>query len=118
LTSPSGDVAPVGLGAETLYTGLYGTDTFDVTSRLSVTGGARFNFAQIGLMDELGNDPELNGNHTYAHFNPMIGATYKLTPNLTFYGDYAVTNRAPTYRWPRSAARGVPPISIFCSHPH
>ena len=105
IDQPSGDVAPVGLGATTLYTGLYATDTFDVTSRLSVTAGGRFNFAQINLMDELGNDPALNGNHNYTHFNPMAGATYKLTPNLTFYGDFAVANRAPT------------PLELACSDP-
>ena len=105
IDQPSGDVAPVGLGATTLYTGLYATDTFDVTSRLSVTTGARFNFAQINLTDELGNDPALNGNHNYTHFNPMAGATYKLTPNLTFYGDFAVANRAPT------------PLELACSDP-
>ena len=105
IDQPSGDVAPVGLGATTLYTGLYATDTFDVTSRLSVTAGGRFNFAQINLTDELGNDPGLNGNHTYTHFNPMIGATYKLTPNLTFYGDFAEANRTPT------------PLELACSDP-
>ena len=83
IDQPSGDVAPVGLGATTLYTGLYATDTFDVTPRLSITAGGRFNFAQINLTDELGNDPLLNGSHDYIHFNPMIGATYKLTPNIT-----------------------------------
>jgi iron complex outermembrane recepter protein len=105
INQPSGDVAPVGLGATTLYTGLYATDTFDVTSRLSVTAGGRFNFAQIALTDELGNDASLTGNHTYTHFNPMIGATYKLTPNLTFYGDFAEANRAPT------------PLELECSDP-
>ena len=70
IDQPSGDVAPVGLGATTLYTGLYATDTFDVTSRLSVTAGARYNFAQINLNDELGNNSALNGNNTYTHFNP------------------------------------------------
>ena len=105
IDQPSGDVAPVGLGATTLYSGLYATDTFDVTSRLSVTAGGRFNFAQINLTDELGNDPALSGNHTYTHFNPMVGATYKLTPNLTFYGDFAEANRAPT------------PLELACSDP-
>jgi iron complex outermembrane receptor protein len=105
IDQPSGDVAPVGLGAQTLYTGLYATDTLDLTSRLSVTAGARYNFAQIKLNDELGNDSALNGNNTYTHFNPMIGATYKLTPNLTLYGDYAVANRAPT------------PLELACSDP-
>jgi iron complex outermembrane recepter protein len=105
IDQPSGDVAPVGLGATTLYTGLYATDTFDITPRLSVTAGGRFNFAQIALTDELGNDALLNGSHTYSHFNPMIGATYKLTPNLTFYGDFAEANRAPT------------PLELACSDP-
>jgi iron complex outermembrane recepter protein len=105
IDQPSGDVAPVGLGSTTLYTGLYATDTFDVTSRLSITAGGRFNFAQINLTDELGNDPALSGNHIYTHFNPMIGGTYKLTPNLTAYGDFAVANRAPT------------PLELACSDP-
>jgi iron complex outermembrane receptor protein len=56
---PSGDVAPVRLGATTLYSGIYATDTFDVTSRLSLTAGGRFNIAEIDLQDELGNDPGL-----------------------------------------------------------
>src|SRR6516225_7074872 len=102
---PSGDVAPVGLGATTRYTGIYATDTFDVTNRLSITTGGRFNFAQINLSDELGNNDLLNGDHGYSHFNPMIGATYKLTANLTLYGGYSVANRAPT------------PLELGCSDP-
>jgi iron complex outermembrane recepter protein len=105
IDQPSGDVAPVGLGATTLYAGVYTTNNFDVSPRLAVTAGARFNFAQITLTDELGNDPLLNGSHDYSHFNPMIGATYKITPNLTAYGDFAVANRAPT------------PLELGCSNP-
>jgi iron complex outermembrane receptor protein len=105
IDQPSGDVAPVQLGAKTLYTGLYTTDTFDVTPRLSVTAGGRYNVAQINLQDELGNAPLLNGGHDYGHFNPMIGATFKLTPNLTVYGGYAEANRAPT------------PLELACSDP-
>jgi iron complex outermembrane receptor protein len=105
INAPAGDVAPVQMGAQTLYTGVYASDTFDVTNRLAVTAGARFNIAQIALTDQLGNDPALNGSHGYNHFNPMIGATYKLTPNLTLYGDYAIANRAPT------------PLELGCSDP-
>jgi iron complex outermembrane recepter protein len=100
-----GGVAPVGLGAHTLYTGIYATDTLDLTKRLSLTFGARYNIANIALTDELGNDSELNGNDNYFHFNPMVGLTYKITPNLTLYGDYAVANRAPT------------PLELECSDP-
>jgi iron complex outermembrane recepter protein len=100
-----GGVAPVGLAAHTLYTGIYATDTLDLTKRLSLNLGARYNFANIILTDELGNDSELNGNDTYTHFNPMIGATCKITPNLTLYGDYVIANRAPT------------PLELECSDP-
>jgi iron complex outermembrane recepter protein len=100
-----GGVAPVGLGAQTLYTGIYATDTLDLTKRLSLTLGARYNIANIILTDELGNDSELNAGDNYFHFNPTIGATYKITPNLTLYGDYAVANRAPT------------PLELECSDP-
>ena len=105
IDQPSGDLAPVGLGAQTLYAGLYATDTLDVTSRLSVTAGGRFNFAQINLQDELGNDALLNGNHSYSRFNPTAGATYKVTPNITVYGGYSEANRAPT------------PLELACSDP-
>jgi iron complex outermembrane recepter protein len=101
----TGGVAPVGLGFQNLYTGIYGTDTLDLTKRLSLTLGARYNVLSMALTDELGDDPQLNVNATYAHFNPMIGATYKITPNLTLYGDYSVANRAPT------------PLEIACSNP-
>jgi len=105
IDQPSGDNAPVGLGAATLYAGLYATDTIDITPRFSVTAGGRFNFAQINLQDEIGDDPLLTGKHTYSHFNPSIGATYKITPNLTVYGGYSVANRAPT------------PLELECSDP-
>ena len=43
-----------------------------------MTAGGRFNLAQIKLVDQLGTD--LNGSHQFTRFNPVIGATYKITP--------------------------------------
>jgi iron complex outermembrane receptor protein len=105
IDQPSGDDAPTELLAKTLYTGLYATDTFDLTSRLSITAGGRFNVAQISLLDLLGNDSELNGSHTYSRLNPVVGATYKITANVTAYAGYAEANRAPT------------PLELACSDP-
>src|SRR5262249_48744151 len=105
INQPSGDVAPVGLLARTLYTGIYATDTLDVTPRLSATFGGRFNVAQIGLRDALGNNDSLNGDHSYSRFNPVIGATFKVPPNLTAYGGYSEANRAPT------------PLELGCADP-
>jgi len=87
-------VAPVDLKTRNTYYGFYATDTIDLTSRLSVTAGGRFNLAQIRLEDQLG--VELNGSHQFSRFNPVIGATYKITPNATVYAGYSEANRAPT----------------------
>jgi iron complex outermembrane receptor protein len=85
---------PVILEATNKYYGFFATDTFDVTSALSVTASVRYNIAQIDLYDQRGTD--LNGLNRYAHFNPAIGGTYKVLPGVTVYGGYSTTNRAPT----------------------
>jgi len=102
----SGDpfsIGPVALRATNRYTGIYALDTFDVTDRFSVTAGGRYNDARIVLEDQIGT--ELNGNHTFARFNPIIGGTYKITPGLTAYAGYSEANRAPT------------PLELGCADP-
>jgi outer membrane receptor protein involved in Fe transport len=87
-------VTPLDLIARTRYYGLYFLNTMDVADRLAVTVGGRYNIADIKLEDQLGDD--LNGDHTFQRFNPMIGATYKVAPGLTLYAGYSESNRAPT----------------------
>jgi iron complex outermembrane receptor protein len=102
----SGDpvsIGPVSLRATNRYTGIYALDTFDVTDAFSISGGGRFNYANIVLQDLIGTD--LNGDHTFSRFNPMIGGTYKITPGLTAYAGYSEANRAPT------------PLELACADP-
>jgi outer membrane receptor protein involved in Fe transport len=96
-------IGPVGLRATNRYTGVYALDTFDVTDRFSVSGGGRFNYASIDLQDQIGTD--LNGSHTFSRFNPMVGGTYKITPEWTAYAGYSEANRAPT------------PLELACADP-
>jgi iron complex outermembrane recepter protein len=105
IDQPDAGLAPVDLRATNTYTGVYLTDTFDVTNRFSVTGGGRFNYAEIDLQDQTGTNPQLNSNNRFQRFNPVIGGTYKITPNLTFYAGYSEANRAPT------------PLELGCSDP-
>jgi outer membrane receptor protein involved in Fe transport len=103
---PSGSpisIGPVDLRATNQYTGLYALDTFDITNAFSLTGGGRFNVANISLQDQIGTS--LNGNDTYTRFNPIIGGTYKITPDLTAYAGYSEANRAPT------------PLELECADP-
>ena len=94
INQPDGSLGPINVKTINDYYGFYATDTFDVTQRLSVTAGGRYNIAQIDLHDELGT--ALTGNNRFARFNPSAGATYKITPDVTGYVGYAEANRAPT----------------------
>ena len=94
ISQPDGEVAPVSVLTTNTYTGLYATNTFDLTSRLSFTTGGRFNYVSIRLNDQLGT--ALNGAHEFNRFNPVAGATYKITPQVTAYAGYSESNRVPT----------------------
>ena len=91
-SSPFGAV-PTSLTADNTYYGFYATDTFDATSELAVTASGRYNVAILNLMDQLGTN--LNGENRYTHFNPALGATYKINPAITAFAGYSQTNRAP-----------------------
>jgi iron complex outermembrane receptor protein len=94
------------LGGTTTYAGVFALDTFNVTKQLAITGGGRFNYAVIGTQDLSGGlSPELNGTNRYNRFNPVIGVTYQITPNVTAYAGYSEANRAPT------------PLETDCSNP-
>ncbi len=102
----SGDpvtIGPVALHAQNIYGGLYAIDNFDVTDRLTLTGGGRLNVANISLQDRLGTS--LDGNDTFVRFNPVVGGTYKLTPEISTYAGYSEANRAPT------------PLELGCADP-
>ena len=87
-------ITPVRVGAINAYYGLYAQDAIDLTSAFILTLSGRLNVAEIDLHDQ--NGTALNGNHSYAHFNPAAGFTYALLPSLTAYAGYSVANRTPT----------------------
>ena len=97
--------SPVSLDARSTYYGLYATDVFDITPRLSLNAGARLNIARINMSDLLGTSPDLNGDSTFTRLNPMAGLAYKATDNVTVYGGYSESNRAPT------------PLELGCANP-
>ena len=97
------DLAPVSLLSNTIYTGLFATDTFEITPQLALTAGGRLNVAQIKLEDQFGGS--LSSDNRFQHFNPVVGATFKVLPNTTVYAGYSEANRAPT------------PLELGCSDP-
>jgi iron complex outermembrane receptor protein len=91
---PDSTSGPVNLKSTNTAYGIYASDTFNVTPELAVTASGRFNLDQVRLMDQVGT--ALNGDAQYKRFNPAVGATYKIRPNVTAYAGYSEANRAPT----------------------
>jgi iron complex outermembrane recepter protein len=103
IDEPDSFLNPISVNANNTYVGVYALDTFNATDRLTLTGGARLNFAGISL--EGTNDALLSGYSHYFHLNPTVGFTYKITPDINFYAGYAMTNRTPT------------PLELGCASP-
>ncbi len=101
---PAGDVSPVKLNAANSYLGVYARDQLELTDQLTFTAGARYNYALISLYDHFSN--QLNGSSKFTHVNPMVGATYKFTPEIAAYASYSESNRAPT------------PLELGCANPN
>jgi iron complex outermembrane receptor protein len=85
---------PVRLHARHTYSGLYATETLDLTPALALTASARYNVADLVLRDRLGS--ALTGTSRYSHFNPAIGLAWRWRPALTLYAGLARNTRAPT----------------------
>ncbi len=98
--------APVTMAAKTRYWGLYALDAFDITGRLTMTAGLRFNSADIDTSDRSGIAPELSGNHHFSRVNPVAGLTWKLADWISAFGGYSEANRAPT------------PLELDCADPN
>ena len=103
IDQPDGTLGPIDVNTTNNYYGFYASDTFDLTPQLAVTLGGRYNLALITLVDKIGT--ALSGSARFTRFNPSAGGTYKITPNVTTYFNFAQANRAPT------------PGEIACSDP-
>ncbi len=104
VVEPGSGIESVHIKARNTYYGVFVQDAFDVTDRLTVTVGGRYNLAKIALFDQI--TTALNGGGTYGRFNPTAGATFKISPNFSLFANYAEANRAPT------------PLELGCADPN
>jgi outer membrane receptor protein involved in Fe transport len=79
---------------------LFFTNTHSLTDRLALTVAGRWNRIEIDISGTSeGGDQLLNETgekHVFNRFNPALGMTYAIQDNLTVYGNYSESNRAPT----------------------
>jgi iron complex outermembrane recepter protein len=99
LTTDSGLFIPddaLAIGSRTRSAGLYLTDTLSVTDTLAMTLSGRSNHTRTTIDDLTGDNPDLNGRHSFSRFNPSAGLTWQWTPTFNVYGGYSESTRAPT----------------------
>jgi len=92
--------------ANNSYYGIYMTDTFSVTQRVSLTLSGRYNYATVKIQDKTGLAPPLNGDHTFSRFNPAVGLNFNPSLAFTTYLSYSEGMRAPT------------PVELTCADPN
>ena len=97
------DDAAVDLHSRTTTGSAFVTNTWSATTRLTVTGAARFNWTAVTLRDQIGT--ALNGDHRFRRVNPAAGVTFQARPDVNFYGSYTQSSRVPT------------PVELTCADP-
>ncbi len=101
------DESKTRLHTNTSTVGVFLTDSFSITDKLTATIGGRYNYSHIRMEDQYVNDPQknLNGSHTFERLNPSAGLTYQALDNLNVYGSYSESSRIPT------------PMELSCADP-
>jgi iron complex outermembrane recepter protein len=101
------DESKVRLHTDTSTVGVFLSDSFSITDALTATIAGRYNYIHINMDDKYINDPDntLDGSHTFERLNPSGGLTYRMFDNLTVYGNYSESTRAPS------------PMELSCADP-
>ena len=83
---------------ETLH--LLATDTISLNDLIHITGSARYNRTEVKNTDQLyssgAKDSNSGGNHLFQRINPSLGLTLTPNENVTIFGSYSESSRAPS----------------------
>jgi len=73
------------------------SDYLTLPSGLTLSAGGRYNHTRVEMRNQyiVGAD-KLSGTHNFERFNPMVGLTFEPVADVTFYGSYSESSRAPT----------------------
>ena len=80
---------------------LLATDTLSLNDLVHVTGSARYNRTEVKNIDYLVGTPgygtgNAGGNHLFQRINPSLGVTLTPNENMTVFGSYSESSRAPS----------------------
>jgi outer membrane receptor protein involved in Fe transport len=85
---------------KTTTSSIYATDTLSINEFVHLNAGLRYNYSRVKNKDYLvgvgDHEGDAGGNHTFARVNPTVGLTLTPNQNVSIYGSYSESNRAPT----------------------
>jgi outer membrane receptor protein involved in Fe transport len=87
------------LGGRARTASLFFTDTLSLNQYWHLTASARYNHTKVKNRDHLnptGSDASLSGDHNFNRVNPSVGLTFSPNDQLSVFGSYSESNRAPT----------------------
>src|SRR5581483_4511247 len=87
------------------YYGIYATDTYPLTPITFLTLSGRYNYAKIAIRDNLEENSDLNGDHSFTRFNPAVGLNWNPSRAFNTWASYNEGMRAPT------------PVELTCADP-
>ena len=89
----------VNLGGRARTMSLFATDTISLSQSWHLTASARYNHTKVTNRDHIaatGSNTSLSGDHHFNRVNPSLGITYTPNDQLSVFGSYSESNRAPT----------------------
>ena len=80
------------------------TDTFSVNDLVHLNGGLRYNYTKVGNTDYLvgtvidgeTHSGNAGGSHYFGRVNPTLGLTFTPNQNISIFGSYSESSRAPS----------------------
>ena len=89
----------VNLGGRARTMSLFATDTLSLSQSWHLTASARYNHTKVTNRDHItatGSNASPSGDHHFNRVNPSLGITYTPNDQLSVFGSYSESNRAPT----------------------
>ncbi|CAM8385598.1 TonB-dependent receptor [Candidatus Methylopumilus planktonicus] len=89
----------VNLGGRARTMSLFATDTLSLNQSWHLTASTRYNHTQVTNRDHItatGSSASLSGDHNFNRVNPSLGITYTPNDQLSVFGSYSESSRAPT----------------------
>jgi len=87
----------VGLNVDSDYYSIFANLAFDVNEQLALELGARYQHADIDMLDLIETGPgSLNGHHNFSRLNPAIGLRFQVNSDITSHLSYSESSRNPS----------------------